>query len=68
MSYSILSLACENTRFSSLFAAGDVWRGGKKEKRREFPPVPSCFIFVLALSHFRGPDYIGAWNTLAILL
>ena len=26
MSYSILSLACENSRFSSLFAAGDVSR------------------------------------------
>ena len=39
-----------------------------REKGREFPPVSSRFIFVLALSQFRGPDYIGAWNTLAILL
>ena len=67
MSYSILSLACENTRFSSLFAAGDVWRGGKKEKGKT-KGVSSSFIFVLALSQFRGPDYLGAWNRLAILL
>ena len=48
MSYSILSLACENTRFSSLFAAGDVWRGGKKEGSfLQFPPVLfSCLRFL----------------------
>ena len=48
MSYSILSLACENTRFSSLFAAGDVWRGGKREGSfLQFPPVLfSCLRFL----------------------
>ena len=35
------------------------WRGGKK-----LSPVSSPFIFVFALSQFRGPDYLGAWNRL----
>ena len=27
-------------------------------------PVSSRFIFVFALSQFRGPEYLGAWNRL----
>ena len=30
-------------------------------------PVSSRFIFVLALSQFSGPDYLGAWNRLILL-
>ena len=30
-----MSLACENMRFSSLFAAGDVSRGGTSATRRQ---------------------------------
>ena len=43
------------------------WRGRKKEKGKT-KGVSSSFIFVVALSQFRGPDYLGAWNRLAILL
>ena len=32
--FSCLFVACENIRFSSLFAAGDVSRGGKRPQRR----------------------------------
>ena len=32
------------------------------EKRAGGSAVSSPFIFVFALSQFRGPDYLGAWN------
>ena len=35
-------------------------RGGEEK----FPPV--FFFFVFALSQFRGPDYLGAWNRLRL--
>ena len=30
-------------------------------KTQKFPPV-FFFFFVFALSQFRGPNYLGAWN------
>ena len=50
------------------------WRAGKKGKGRKgetAPPPPplSSFLpsfFLFALSQFRGPDYLGAWNTLPL--
>ena len=42
----------------------------KGERERSSPPflspVSSRFIFVFALSEFRGPDYFGAWNRLEL--
>ena len=34
-SQDISQLACENIRFSSLFADGDVWRGGTSATQRQ---------------------------------
>ena len=31
-------------------------------------PVFSCFIFVFALSQFSGPNYLGAWNRLGLIM
>ena len=36
---------------------GVIW-----EKRGGGSAVSSRFIFVIALSRFRGPGYLGAWN------
>ena len=36
-------LACENIRFSSLFADGDVSRGGTKRPRRRRARRNGCF-------------------------
>ena len=44
------------------------WRRLAGREKGKTKGVSSCFIFVLALSQFRGPDYFGAWNRLAILL
>ena len=46
--------------------------GGAEEKEKEgrepLPPLPSFlpFFFFFALSQFRGPDYLGAWNRLTL--
>ena len=68
---------CARTIGASLFQALRSWerrerkrhakscRGGKKEKGRErelLSPVSSVILFALSL--FRGPDYLGAWNRL----
>ena len=39
------------------------WKG---ERPPLLSPVSSRFIFVFALSQFSGPDYLGAWNRLAL--
>ena len=44
-------------------------KGSEKDDYRALPPPPALpsflpFFFVFALSQFRGPDYLGAWNRL----
>ena len=45
-----------------------VWEKGRRGKNGKEPPflspVSSRVIFLLALSKFRGLDYLGAWNRL----
>ena len=36
--------------------------GGAGREKGILSPVSSRFIFVFALSQFRGPDYFGAWE------
>ena len=51
-SLSDLCVACENIRFSSLFAAGDVSRetfpAAKSEEKRMFSQANLCDMFLLA--------------------
>ena len=45
------------------FARKGTRKGARRKKENFFS---SRFIFLFALSQFRGPDYLGAWNRLLV--
>ena len=56
-------LACENIRFSSLFAAGDVLRGGTSATQRQKFHTDD----VKSVDRIRSEELIGQWSRYIVL-
>ena len=58
---------CRKTGETGVDSRAPGWqeKGREREPPRPFLfPASSRFIFVSALFQLRGPDYLGAWNSL----